>query len=319
MLESQQSTLNHELHTTPKESVKTQKRNSDKWKETLIGYIFIAPMLIGVSVLTLFPIFSSLFLSFTDWNFITGMKGFNFVGFENFTKLFSDSTFLKSLTNNLILLLVIPIGLAISLVLAVTINKHVYFKDMFKVIYFMPYISSVVAVAIIFQVLFHPSLGPINQMLMSLGIEDPPKWIADVNYALPSVMLIMIWTHIGFQLIIYLASLQNIPKELYEAAEMDGATAWSKFRHITVPMVSSTTFLLLITGIIGTFKVFDLIVVLTAGGPANSTTVPVYYLYETAFVELQTGYASTIAIVLFVIVFIITLLQWFGQKKWVNY
>lgn len=300
-------------------SEKERKVRFKGWQDTLAGYIFVAPMLIGVTVLTIFPILASIFLSFTDWNFITGLKGFNFIGLENFKNLFKDSIFLKSLTNNIIVLLVVPIGLFISLILAVIINKNVYFKDFFKVIYFMPYISSVVAVAIVFQVLFHPTLGPINQLLMSMGIEDPPKWIADTSFALPSVMIILIWTHIGFQLIIYLAGLQNIPKELYEAAEMDGATSWYMFKKITVPLVSPTTFLLLVTGLISSFKVFDLILVLTNGGPAHSTTLPVVYLYQQAFVELKTGYASTIALVLFVLILLITVLQWFGQKKWVNY
>ncbi len=306
----------HKISTSSK-----QKRISrfKGWQETLAGYVFIAPMLIGVTCLTVFPILASIFLSFTDWNFITGMKGFNFIGLDNFIKLFNDPVFLKSLTNNIVILLVVPIGLFISLTLAVIINKHVYLKDFFKVIYFMPYISSVVAVAIVFQVLFHPTMGPVNQFLLSIGIDDPPKWIADVNFALPSVMIILIWTHIGFQLIIYLAGLQNIPKELYEAADIDGATAWYKFRKITIPLVSPTTFLLLVTGLIGSFKVFDLIVVLTNGGPANSTALPVFYLYEQAFIELKTGYASTIALVIFALILIITVFQWLGQKKWVNY
>ncbi len=167
--------------------------------------------------------------------------------------------------------------------------------------------------------LFHPTKGPINQLLLSIGVENPPGWIADVNFALPSVMLIMIWTGIGFNLIIYLAGLQNIPKELYEAAQMDGASAWSQFRKITIPLVSPTTFLLFVTGVISSFKVFDLIIVLTNGGPANSTITPVVYLYQQAFIELKTGYASAISLVMFVIILIITYIQFIGQKKWVNY
>jgi multiple sugar transport system permease protein len=205
------------------------------------------------------------------------------------------------------------------LLLAVIINKHVYLKGFFKVLYFMPFISSVVAVAIVFQVLFHPTMGPINQFLMTLGIDNPPGWIADVNFALPSVMIILIWTGIGFNLIIYLAGLQNIPKELYEAAQMDGASVWYQFRKITVPLVSPTTFLLLVTGLISSFKVFDLIIVLTEGGPAHSTNTPVVYLYQQAFMELKTGYASSIALVLFIIILLITWIQFIGQKKWVNY
>ncbi|MDF2815760.1 MAG: sugar transporter permease, partial [Paenibacillus sp.] len=208
---------------------------------------------------------------------------------------------------------------AISMFLAIVIDKFVYFKSFFKVAYFMPYISSVVAVAVVWQVLFHPSFGPINQFLMALGIENPPKWIADPSFALASVMTISIWVSIGFNMIVYIAGLQAIPKDLYEAAEIDGANKWVQFKSITFPMLSSTSFFLLITGIISSFKVFDLIAVLTQGGPAGSTSMIVWYLYETAFVNLKIGYASSMAIVLFLCVFIITILQWIGQKKWVNY
>ncbi|MEK5038208.1 carbohydrate ABC transporter permease [Sporosarcina sp. FSL K6-3457] len=301
---------------------KSKRRNKTPfggWKENVAGYLFIAPMFIGTSVLVLFPIISSLVLSFTNWNFVSGFEGASFVGIENFKKLFTTNLFHKALINNFILLLAVPVTLIISLALAVIINKHVYLKDLFKVIYFMPFISSVVAVAVVFQVLFHPSKGPINQLLMSLGVENPPGWIADISFSLPSVMLIMIWTGIGFNLIIYLAGLQNIPKELYEAAQMDGASSWYQFTKITVPLVSPTTFLLLITGVISSFKVFDLIIVLTNGGPANSTLTPVVYLYQQAFLELKTGYASAISLVLFILILIITYIQFIVQKKWVNY
>jgi multiple sugar transport system permease protein len=276
-------------------------------------------MIIGSSILILYPIIASFVLSLTDWNFVSGIEGANFVGLENFITLFKDSIFLKGLTHNVILLLVLPIGLFLSLFLAVVINKKVYFKDTFKIIYFLPYISSTVAIALVFQVLFHPTEGPINQILMTMGIENPPQWIADVHWALPSVMIIIIWTQIGFQLLLYMAALQNIPKELYEAAEIDGASSWYQFRKITVPLVTPTTFLLLVQGIVHTFKVFDLIKVLTNGGPSNSTTVPVHYLYQQAFEELKTGYASAISVILFIILIIVTIFQWVGQKKWVNY
>ncbi|OLS40710.1 carbohydrate ABC transporter permease [Bacillus sp. MRMR6] len=308
------------IQTKSKVNTITKKRSPFRgWKEDLAGYAFIAPMFIGTSVLVLFPILSSFVLSFTNWNFVAGYENAKFVGFENFSKLLTNALFLKGLLNNVILILAIPITLMLSLGLAVIINKYVYLKDMFKVIYFMPFISSIVAVAVVFQVLFHPTKGPINQFLMTIGIENPPGWIADVSFALPSVMLIMIWTGIGFNLIIYLAGLQNIPKELYEAAQIDGATAWSQFTKITIPLVSPTTFLLFVTGVISSFKVFDLIIVLTNGGPANSTITPVVYLYQQAFIELKTGYASAISLVMFVIILIITYIQFIGQKKWVNY
>lgn len=318
-----------ELKTTKIKSNQVQKKPKKKkyknkgpfsgWKENLAGYLFVGPMFIGTSILVLFPIISSLALSFTDWNFVSGYQNASFIGLENFKTLLTNDLFKKSLINNFILVLAIPITLIFSLSLAVIINRYVYLRDFFKVVYFMPFISSIVAVAVVFQVLFHPSKGPINQLLISLGVENPPGWIADITYALPSVMIIMIWTGIGFNLIIYLAGLQNVPKELYEAAEIDGASAWYQFTKITIPLVSSTTFLLLITGIISSFKVFDLIIVLTDGGPANSTLTPVVYLYQQAFLELKTGYASSISLVMFILILIITYAQFIGQKKWVNY
>ncbi|EPY05786.1 binding-protein-dependent transport systems inner membrane component [Paenibacillus alvei TS-15] len=288
-------------------------------RETLAGYMFVAPLMIGLIVLTLIPVVCSLLLSFTEWNFVAGYGAIKFVGFDNFIRLFQDDVFIQSLLNNLVFIITVPITLILSLLLSILIDKHVYFKDGFKVVYFLPYISSVVAVAMVWQVLFHPSLGPVNQLLMSFGIENPPKWLADIDYALPSLMMIQVWIMLGYNIIIYIAALQSIPKDLYEAADIDGAGTWVKFRQITVPNVSPTTFFLLVTGIIGSFKVFDLIQVLTQGGPANSTNVIVYDLYDTAFNQLKTGYASSMALILFLICLAITAGQWIAQKKWVNY
>jgi multiple sugar transport system permease protein len=297
----------------------TRKNSKGQWREDLAGYLFIGPLLIGLFTLTLFPIIASFILSFTNWNFVAGFAKMKFLGFDNFIKLANDSIFLLSLKNNLILLIVVPVTLLLSLVLAVVIDKKIYFKDIFKLVYFIPYISSIVAVAIVFQVLFHPSYGPINQMLISMGVTNPPKWMADPDVALYCVMGLMVWVNIGYNMIVFMAGLQSIPNDLYEAADIDGASKFRQFYNITVPLLSPTTFFLLVTGIIGSFKVFDVIAVLTGGGPANSTTVVVYRLYETAFINLQSGYASAMAIVLLVFVLIITLVQWYGQRKWVNY
>ncbi|MCU6795099.1 MULTISPECIES: carbohydrate ABC transporter permease [Paenibacillus] len=298
---------------------KKRKSSKEQWREDLAGYLFIGPLLIGLFILTLFPIIASFLLSFTNWNFVAGFSKMKFLGFDNFIKLAHDSIFLLSIKNNLILLFVVPITLILSLVLAVVIDKKIYFKDIFKLVYFIPYISSIVAVAIVFQVLFHPSFGPINQMLMSFGVTNPPKWMADPDVALYCVMGLMVWVNIGYNMIVFMAGLQSIPNDLYEAADIDGASKIKQFFNITVPLLSPTTFFLLVTGIIGSFKVFDVIAVLTGGGPANSTTVVVYRLYETAFINLQSGYASAMAIVLLIFVLIITLIQWYGQRKWVNY
>ncbi|AIQ28816.1 sugar ABC transporter permease [Paenibacillus sp. FSL R10-2771] len=295
------------------------RRNKRKWKEIWMGYLFTGPMLLGVIVFTLIPMIFSFILSFTKWSFVTGFDKIRWNGLDNFRQLFQDEVFLKSLGNNFIMLLAVPVGMAIALILGVIITNHVYAPGAFKVIYFMPQISSVVAVAVVWQVLFHPSYGPVNGFLSALGVDNPPKWLADPSYALPSVMLLMIWIDLGVSLIIYIAGIKNIPADLYEAATIDGASKFAQFRSITFPLLTPTTFFLLVTGIIGNFKSFALVKVLTEGGPANSTSVVVYDMYQTAFVDLQTGYASSMVMVLFVIVLAITGLQWLGQRYWVNY
>lgn len=300
-------------------TIKSKKWGLLTWKENVAGYLFVTPMLLGLTFFTLIPLVASLILSFTEWNFVTGFKSITFLGMDNFDQLINDVNLKKALINNFIFMLVVPATMAFALVLAVIIDRAVYMKSFFKLIYFMPYISSIVAVSIVWQVLFHPSYGPVNEFLMSIGIEQPPKWLADITFALPSVMMIMIWSNIGYNLIIYIAGLQSIPKDLYEAAEIDGASIMQKFWKVTIPMISPTTFFLFITGIIGSFKVFEIVAVLTQGGPAGATNVVVYYLYELAFIHLKMGYASAVSWVLFVIIFIITFLQWWGQKKWVNY
>ncbi|MGO4498853.1 carbohydrate ABC transporter permease [Paenibacillus sp. 2RAB27] len=294
----------------------SRKRSlNDVWA----GLFFTGPMLITTTVLTIIPILLSGIISFTDWNFISGLGSIKSVGFANYQKLFQDVEFIHSMKNNIALMAVVPVSLFLSLILAVLINKVTYFKTFFKVIYFMPFISSFVAVAVLWRVLFHPTNGPINGFLKSIGIAHPPLWLADTNYALLSVMIILVWSSLGFNMIIFMAGLQNIPKDLYEAADIDGASPIRQFFSITLPMLSPTTFFLLITGLVASFKAFDLIMILTNGGPAGSTSVIVFYLYETAFINLKSGYASAMGIVLLLFILVITLIQWVGQKKWVNY
>ncbi|GGD56672.1 carbohydrate ABC transporter permease [Paenibacillus nasutitermitis] len=297
---------------------KIRTSSARRRKETLAGYLFTGPMLLGIVVFTLIPVIMLFTLSFTDWSFVTGYSKIRFIGFGNFIKLFQDDAFIQTLLHNLFLILAVPIGMAFALLFAVILTKHVYAQGFFKIIFFMPQISSVVAVAVVWQVLFHPSYGPVNGLLMSLGLDNPPKWLADTRYALPSVMMLMIWIDMGVSLIIYIAGINNIPQDLYEAAEMDGAKTWRKFKSITFPLLTPTSFFLLITGIIGSFKVFALIKVLTDGGPADSTSVIVSKMFQEGFVNLKTGYSSSMAVVLFAVVLLITFLQWIAQRKWVH-
>jgi multiple sugar transport system permease protein len=291
---------------------------SEKTKETWMGYFFIGPMILGVFVFSLFPILTSFYLSLTNWSFVTGLQNIHFNGIANFKYLFDDAVFLKSLRNNFILLTALPITLGIAMFLAIIINQYVYLKGFFKVVYFIPQISSVVAVAVVWQVIFHPTYGPVNNALKSLGFTNPPQWLGDPNFAMVSLIMLMVWIDLGYALIIYIAGLQDIPMDLYEAAELDGASWWDKFRKITFPMLGRTTFFLIVTGVIGTFKAFSLIKILTDGGPVHSTSVIVYQIYQSGFVDLKPGYASAMAVVLFMCVLIITVLQLFVQRKWVH-
>jgi multiple sugar transport system permease protein len=295
-------------------------KHHEKHRDNLAAYLFLLPALVGFIAFIIIPFVSSLVLSFTEWNFISGIDGIKFVGFKNYIHLFKDDWFISSFNNNMIFAItVVPISLVLGLVVAAIIQKLVYASNLIKIMIFMPYISSVVAIAIVWMVMLQPSYGPVNQFLVSIGMANPPKWLADVNWALPTLIFISIWQGLGYYVIIYIGGLNSIPKELYESAEIDGATFWKKFFKISVPLVSPTTFFLAITGIISSFKVFDLISVLTNGGPGTSTTVIAYYMYKTAFQYHKMGSASAMAGVVFVIIFIITLLQWKGQKKLVVY
>ncbi|MEC0204758.1 sugar ABC transporter permease [Paenibacillus lautus] len=282
-----------------------------KRKEALIGWLFLAPEIVGMLLLNVFALGFSLYLSLSDWDMLSGVKGIEFTGLDNYIKMFHDPTIIQAIKNNLIyMVLTVPIPIAIALVLSVLIHNSVFFKSYFKVAFFIPYISSIIAVAAVWSALFHPSLGPINQFLMELGINSPPKWLVDPKTSLLAISIISSWAGLGYTIIIYMAGLTNISNEIYEAADIDGASAIKKFFAITVPMLRPTTFFLLITMLIGSFKVFDIIAFLTEGGPNNSSTVLVFRIYEEGFKYYNMGYASAISWLLFAIIGLITALTW---------
>ncbi len=290
--------------------------NMNRRNENRVAYLFLTPSLIGFIVLLLLPLIFSLFLSFTDWDLLSGFKGIHFVGVKNFIDVWSDEWFINSFKNNFYFsLVVVPVTMVIALVLAYILNDKVYGKGTIRLFFFIPYISSLIAVSVVFIALYHPTLGPINQFLRSLGIKNPPKWLGDPKSALEGIMMLVIWKGLGYDLIIYLAGLQNIPKHLYEAAMIDGASSFRKFIHITLPSLAPTTFFLFVTRIIHSFQVFGPINVMTQGGPSQSTTVLVYYIYKSAFSFYKMGYASAMSWILFIVIFAITLVQWQGQKK----
>ncbi|RAR44199.1 carbohydrate ABC transporter permease [Paenibacillus sp. MDMC362] len=282
-----------------------------KRKEALIGWLFLAPEIVGMLLLNVFALGFSLYLSLSDWDMLSGVQGIEFTGLDNYIKMFHDPTIIQAIKNNLIyMVLTVPIPIAIALVLSVLIHNSVFFKSYFKVAFFIPYISSIIAVAAVWSALFHPSLGPINQFLMDLGISNPPKWLVDPKTSLLAISIISSWAGLGYTIIIYMAGLTNISNEIYEAADIDGASAIKKFFAITVPMLRPTTFFLLITMLIGSFKVFDIIAFLTEGGPNNSSTVLVFRIYEEGFQNYNMGYASAISWLLFAIIGLITALTW---------
>jgi len=291
-------------------------------KENIAGYAFLLPSLLGFAFFVAFPIVGSLLLSFTEWNFLAGFKGIHFTGLDNFKNLLSgqDVWFSKSMINTIIFALVtVPIGLFLGLTVAVMINKYVYVSGLFKVVVFIPYISSVVASAVVWMVVLHPSYGPVNSFLLSLGIDNPPGWFTDMKWAFPTVMAFHVWQTLGYTVIVFMAGLKSIPPELYEAATIDGAGEVKKFRHITVPMISPITFFLSTMGIIGSFKVFDSVKVLTNGGPGNETTNIAFYIYREAFTFYKMGTANAAAWLMFIIIFVITMIQIKQQNKWVVY
>ena len=293
--------------------VKVKYRKS----EVISGYLFILPSLVIFITFMIIPIFMGLYISLTDYD---GFKTMNFVGLQNYAAMFKDSYFLVSFKNNIVYtLFTVPGTMILSLLLAVAVNKGIKGSSVFKTVFFFPYITSMVAVGIIWTLLFNPTVGPINNFIKSIGIANPPGWLLSTKSALPAVMIVTVWKWSGYYMIIFLAGLQGIPKQLYEASEVDCASGLTKFFHITLPLLSPTTFLILILLIINSFQVFDLINIMTEGGPGRATNVLVYRIYQEGFKYMHFGYASAEAYFLFAIILIITGIQFRGQKKWVVY
>ncbi len=287
------------------------------FKKNLVAYSFILPNLLGFTIFTLAPMAFALVLAFMSWD---GANPIQFVGLRNFQKMFHDETFKISTFNTLYYVVcTVPATMVCSLFLAVLLNRPLKGRNIFRAIYFFPYVASLVAVAVVWNMMFHPTMGPVNNLLRLLGVQNPPAWSASTTWAMPTVIMASIWKNMGYYMVIYLAALQGIPPELYEAAQIDGANTWQCFKKITLPLLTPATFFVTIMLTISSFKVFDLVYVMTGGGPGRATNVLVFTIYDSAFVSFEYGYSSAIAMVLFVIVLVITLLQFRMEKKWVSY
>lgn len=287
-----------------------------KKKFNIVPYLFIAPNFIGFVIFILIPVLVSFVVAFTDFNIFKGFTNSVFVGFENFIRMFDDEWFRAALKNNVIYTVAtIPVLICGSIVLATVLNDKVFCRTALRVMIFIPYVSSVVAVSVIWMLILNPSQGILNNLLRDIGLVNPPGWLGDPQWALPSVILVGIWMGLGYNTIIYMSGLQSVPKDLYEAAEIDGASTIQMFRFVTIPMLRNTTFFLFITNIISSFQVFGQINIMTGGGPGTSTTVLAHYIYLAGFRYHKMGYASAMAWFLLLIIFLVTLFQWKVQRK----
>ncbi|MCI8925183.1 MAG: sugar ABC transporter permease [Lachnospiraceae bacterium] len=294
-----------------------KKVSTAKKKEWAWGYLFVLPNLIGFCVFFVLPVIYGIIVSLTNYN---GFKKFDFIGIQNYINLFKDKFFVIALKNNIYYSLVfVPLTIFLALILALALNRPKKLNGLFKTVFYFPSITSIVAIGIVWAMIMNPGTGPLNMMLRAIGISDPPKWIASSDTAMISIIIIMAWKNAGYYMIMFLGGLKTIPNHLYEAAKIDGANGWQLFRFITWPMLSATTFMVFILIFISSFQVFDAINIMTEGGPGKATTVIVYRIFTEGFESLKFGYASAMAYFLFFIILIITLIQFWGQNKWVYY
>lgn len=284
-------------------------------RESIEGYLFVAPLLVGLIVFTAGPMLASLAISFCKYDIFSAPK---FIGLGNYRELFRDPLFWQSLKVTAIYSFVsVPLGLTLGLAVAILMNQKIRGIAIFRTIYYLPAVVSGVAVALLWIWIFDPSYGLGNVVLRAFGLP-PIAWLSDTRTALPSLILMSLWG-VGGGMVIYLAGLQSVPQHLYEAASLDGANVVQKFRHVTIPMLTPVIFYNLIMGIIGSFQVFTQAFVMTNGGPVNSTLFYVLYLFRQAFNYFHMGYASAMAWVLFVIILVLTMLVFKSSAMWVYY
>lgn len=287
-------------------------------KETIEAWLFILPNFVGFMVFTVFAVTFSLWISIHQWDLFNPPVN---VGLSNFTRLITqDQDFRRVLWNTLYFVVgIVPLGTAVALGLAILVNRSLKGVTFFRTVFYIPSVSSTIAVGIVWIWLLDPQFGVINYLLRTVGIDTPPNWLGSPIWAKPALILMDIWQYAGYYMVIFLAGLQGIPEQLYESAMLDGATSWQKFWRITLPLLSPTTFFVVIMKMIGVFNIFEQPFIMTGGGPSGSTETIVYYIYNNAFQWFNMGYAAAIAWVLFLLVFAITYIQFRYQGRWVHY
>lgn len=276
--------------------------------QSLAGWLFILPAFIGTIIFIVIPVICSFGLSFAKWDLLNPIE---FVGFANYLELLSDKLFFKILVNTFVFALSTSIlGVIIPLVLAAILNRKIRGSEFYKTAYFLPFITPMIVIGIIWEWIFDPNIGLLNQFL-HLHIN----WLYDTNFAMPALIMVSVWKLIGYNMVIFLSALSGVSQSLFEAAQIDGADAFQTFKNVTIPLLSPTIFFVVIITAISSFQIFDLIYLMTQGGPLDSTNVIVYAIYKNAFEYFNIGKASAMAYVLFVIILILTLIQWNLRKK----
>ncbi|MEC1347438.1 sugar ABC transporter permease [Bacillus haynesii] len=282
--------------------------NKIGWRDNVLAYTFLGPALLILSVFLVIPSIMAVYYAFTDYYLLTpDMR--KFVGFDNFIKLFKDPIFLKSLSNTLkFVVLVIPLQIGAALGLALLLNKKRKANTFFKVAYFSPVVMSLVVISVLWLYLLNPNEGMINNVLTHVGLPPQP-FLTSPNQAIFTIVFVSVWQGAGFQMLIFLAGLQNIPGDVYEAAQLDGMNKWQRFIYITLPLLKPTSVFIFITTLISAFKLLVQPMVMTQGGPVNSTMTVVYYIYQTGFTDRMVGYASSIALLFGTMIGLVTLAQ----------
>lgn len=284
------------------------------------GIALIAPNTLGLLFFFGIPVLAAFYASLQRWNLL---KPPVYIQLDNFSRLFADPAFWRALGNSAKLLaMTVPVGVALSLGVALLLNQRIRGRNIFRTVYFLPVVTSTVAASMVWTWIFQPRYGLVGNLLAPFGLRDV-AWLTRPELVLIPIAIVTIWQRLGFEMVIFLAGLQNIPGVLHEAAVIDGANSWQRFRHITLPMLSPTTFLVVMLSVINSLQIFDQVYIMTArttrGGVGGSATTLTYFLYDAGFGKSEFGYASAIALVLFIIILGVTIVQLRLQRRWVYY
>ncbi len=304
--------------TAPRRTGGAERVGSLRRNEAFAAYLFILPTAIGFLVFTAGPVLAAIGLSFFDYDILSPPR---FAGLDNFEALINDARLLTVYRNTLTYVVAWAlIDLALALALAVAVNRpmHAVLRYLLRTAYFFPVLTSTASVAIVWSFLYNTDLGIINYYVSQLGLPKIP-WLTSSAWAIWSIVFLQVWKSVGFNFVLFVAGLQNVPRQLYEAAAIDGAGQWASFRWITLPMLSGTMFFAVVISLINGFQIFDAAYIMTQGGPGDASRTVVMYIYENGFRFFKMGYASTVALTLFVVIMLLTIVQFRVSRSWVHY